>query len=67
MVKILLVDDDEMNRDRLGRRLARRGYTVTCLVSDLRGFMALSERLVPVGDLKLQLIDRDDREIPGDL
>ena len=25
---LLIVDDDEMNRDMLGRRLERRGYTV---------------------------------------
>jgi adenylate cyclase len=25
---LLVVDDDEMNRDMLGRRLERRGYTV---------------------------------------
>ncbi|MCX7920020.1 MAG: response regulator [bacterium] len=28
MVKILLVEDDEMNRDMLQRRLERRGYTI---------------------------------------
>jgi CheY-like chemotaxis protein len=28
MVKILLVEDNEMNRDMLSRRLARRGYEV---------------------------------------
>jgi two-component system cell cycle response regulator DivK len=28
MPKILLVEDNEMNRDMLGRRLARRGYEV---------------------------------------
>ncbi len=28
MAKILLVEDSEMNRDMLARRLARRGYTV---------------------------------------
>jgi CheY-like chemotaxis protein len=28
MAKILLVEDNELNRDMLSRRLARRGYTV---------------------------------------
>jgi len=28
MVKILLVEDNEMNRDMLSRRLAKRGYEV---------------------------------------
>ena len=30
MAKILLVEDNEMNRDMLSRRLERRGYTVAC-------------------------------------
>jgi len=30
MTKILLVEDNEMNRDCLSRLLARRGYDVTC-------------------------------------
>ena len=28
MAKILLVEDNEMNRDMLGRRLEKRGYQV---------------------------------------
>ncbi len=30
MAKILLVEDNELNRDMLSRRLERRGYTVVC-------------------------------------
>ncbi|MCP5522749.1 MAG: response regulator [Verrucomicrobiales bacterium] len=30
MTKILLVEDNEMNRDMLSRRLQRRGYEVIC-------------------------------------
>jgi CheY-like chemotaxis protein len=30
MVKILLVEDNEMNRDMLSRRLTRKGYSVVC-------------------------------------
>ena len=30
MAKILLVEDNEMNRDMLLRRLERKGYTVVC-------------------------------------
>src|SRR2546423_276865 len=33
MAKILLVEDDEMNRDMLSRRLERRGYEVVCAVN----------------------------------
>ena len=32
MPKILLVEDDELNRDMLGRRLARKGFDVVCAV-----------------------------------
>jgi two-component system cell cycle response regulator DivK len=30
MIKILLVEDNEMNRDMLSRRLERKGYQVVC-------------------------------------
>lgn len=33
MTKILLVEDNELNRDMLGRRLQRQGYTV-CFAAD---------------------------------
>lgn len=32
MTRILLVDDNELNRDMLSRRLARRGYQITTAV-----------------------------------
>lgn len=32
MAKLLLVEDNEMNRDMLSRRLERRGYRVVCAV-----------------------------------
>ena len=36
MAKILIVEDNEMNRDMLSRRLARRGYEIAirCIVVD---------------------------------
>ncbi|MDD5228860.1 MAG: response regulator [Methylococcales bacterium] len=33
MVKVLLVDDDELNRDMLSRRLVRNNYTVVIAVN----------------------------------
>ena len=37
MTKILLVEDNEMNRDMLGRRLQRRGYEVLIAVDGAEG------------------------------
>jgi two-component system cell cycle response regulator DivK len=37
MAKILLVEDNEMNRDMLSRRLERRGYTVVVAVDGAQG------------------------------
>ena len=44
MSKILLVEDNEMNRDMLSRRLGRRGYEVVIAVDGEQGIaMAASE------------------------
>ena len=44
MPKILLVEDNEMNRDMLSRRLARRGYDVAIALDGEQGLaMARSE------------------------
>ena len=44
MAKILLVEDNEMNRDMLSRRLVRRGYEVVIAVDGEQGLaMARSE------------------------
>ncbi len=37
MAKILLVEDNEMNRDMLKRRLARKGYDVSIAVDGAQG------------------------------
>jgi two-component system, cell cycle response regulator DivK len=45
MARILLVEDNEMNRDMLSRRLERRGYTVLIAVDGQQGLdMATAER-----------------------
>lgn len=59
MPKILLVEDNEMNRDMLSRRLIRRGYEVTTAVDGSEG-VALCTELVPdlvLMDLGLPVID----------
>ena len=44
MAKILVVDDDEMNRDMLSRRLIRKGFEVVIAVNGLEAVnMARSE------------------------
>ena len=45
MAKILLVEDNEMNRDMLSRRLTRNGYEVSIAKDGQQGVdMALSEQ-----------------------
>ncbi len=59
MPKILLVEDNEMNRDMLSRRLARKGYEVVCAVDGGEGVaMAASEapHLILM-DMSLPVID----------
>jgi len=42
MVKILLVEDNEMNRDMLSRRLAKRGFEVVMAVDGAEGLSMAS-------------------------
>ena len=59
MAKILLVEDNEMNRDMLSRRLQRKGYTVAMAEDGLQGVaMAASESpdLILL-DMSLPLLD----------
>ena len=59
MPKILLVEDNEMNRDMLSRRLIRNGYEVSIAVDGQQGAdMALSERPdLILMDMSLPVID----------
>jgi CheY-like chemotaxis protein len=59
MTKILLVEDNEMNRDMLGRRLQRRGYQVIIAVDGAEG-VAMAQRDAPdviLMDMSLPVID----------
>ncbi len=60
MALILIVEDNEMNRDMLSRRLKRRGYEVEMAVDGLAGVEAVS-RLRP----DLVLMDMSLPEIDG--
>jgi CheY-like chemotaxis protein len=59
MAKILLVEDNEMNRDMLSRRLLRKGYEVAIAVDGQQGVdMAASEAPdVILMDMSLPVID----------
>ncbi len=59
MPKILLVEDNEMNRDMLSRRLQRKGYDVVIAVDGEQGVsMASSERPdLILMDMSLPILD----------
>jgi two-component system, cell cycle response regulator DivK len=59
MARILIVEDNEMNRDMLSRRLIRRGYQVALAVDGAQGVaMAQSEKPdLVVMDLSLPVLD----------
>jgi len=59
MTKILLVEDNEMNRDMLSRRLARRGYQVVIALDGEQG-VAMARSEVPdliLMDMSLPVLD----------
>lgn len=59
MPRILLVEDNEMNRDMLSRRLERRGFEVVCALDGQQGIeMATSHSPdLILMDLSLPVID----------
>jgi two-component system, cell cycle response regulator DivK len=59
MPKILLIEDNEMNRDMLSRRLTRRGYTVVLAEDGERG-IAIARAETPdliLMDMSLPVMD----------
>jgi two-component system cell cycle response regulator DivK len=59
MAKVLLVEDNEMNRDILSRRLSRRGYVVVFAMDGQQGIeMADSEKPdIVLMDMSLPVMD----------
>jgi CheY-like chemotaxis protein len=59
MAKILIVEDNEMNRDMLSRRLVRRGYEVVMAIDGEQGIAAArSERPdLILMDMSLPVVD----------
>lgn len=59
MVKILIVEDNEMNRDMLSRRLKRKGYDVIMAVDGEQG-VSMAKGEIPdiiLMDMSLPIID----------
>src|SRR5438309_821724 len=59
MTKILIVEDNEMNRDMLSRRLARRGYEIVMAVDGEEGIAAAKAKNpdLILMDMSLPVID----------
>jgi two-component system, cell cycle response regulator DivK len=60
--KILLVEDNEMNRDMLKRRLERRGYEVVLAFDGREGILAAQTELPDLILMDLSLPEIDGRE-----
>src|SRR6185295_12803245 len=59
MAKILLVEDNEMNRDMLSRRLERKGYQIVVAVDGAQG-VAMAQSEAPdliLMDMSLPVMD----------
>lgn len=59
MPKLLIVEDNELNRDMLSRRLGRRGYT-TVMATDGADAISAAERELPdliLMDMSLPVLD----------
>lgn len=59
MIRVLLVEDNEMNRDMLSRRLARKGYDVLIAVDGQQGLdlAASGNPDIILMDMSLPVID----------
>ena len=59
MAKILLVEDNEMNRDMLSRRLVRKGHEITMAVDGAQGVEMAKAQLpdIILMDMSLPVID----------
>jgi len=59
MKKLLLVEDNEMNRDMLSRRLARRGYEIFIAIDGEQGIVEALKQLpdLIIMDMSLPVLD----------
>lgn len=65
MPRVLLVEDNEMNRDMLSRRLARRGWEITTAVDGRRGIELAVETRPDLILLDMSLPEIDGWEAAG--
>jgi two-component system cell cycle response regulator DivK len=63
MARILIVEDNEMNRDMLSRRLERAGYTPLVAVSAFEGLARAKSDLPDLILMDLSLTDGDGRDL----
>jgi CheY-like chemotaxis protein len=59
MTKILIVEDNEMNRDMLGRRLQRQGFTIVFAVDGPGGVAMANQELPDIILMDVALGDMD--------
>ena len=67
MAKILLVEDNEMNRDMLARRLTRRGYEVVIAVDGEQGYNLAHSEQPDLILMDMSLPIRDGWDVTRDL
>ena len=63
MAKILLIEDNELNRDMLKRRLERKGHAIAIAVNGQQGLAAARSETPDLILMDLRLPDLDGREI----
>ena len=63
MAKILLVEDNEMNRDVLSRRLEKRGYTIVVAVDGLQALEMVRAEAPDLILMDLSLPEMDGWEV----
>ncbi len=67
MTKVLLVEDNEMNRDMLSRRLERRGYEIVLAEDGLQGVEQAATARPDIVLLDMSLPGLDGWEVAGRL
>ena len=63
MARILLIEDNELNRDMLRRRLERKGYAVTVAEDGTQGLAAAKAESPDLVLMDIRLPDLDGREV----